>query len=283
MNDRGRDDSGAQREFIKMHGLRNHFVIVDARQREFSPTEQDTVRICDPQTGVGADQLIIIEPSDRADAFMRILNTDGREAEACGNATRCVAWLLLEEQQSDAVTLQTRAGILACERAGELSVRCEMGPVSGDWQRIPLSRECDTLQLPVQSGPLQGAIACNVGNPHAVFFVDDLDAIDVAAFAPAIQTDALFPQQVNVGVAEMQDARRMRLAVYERGAGLTMACGSGACAAVYAARASGRTDATEMTVALPGGEVQIAIDERGIAIMTGPVAFCFSGVLPVNP
>ncbi len=280
MTDRQPNNASRSRAFIKMHGLRNHFVIVDARTEPFAPSTDEVVRICDPQIGVGADQLIIIEPSDHADAFMRILNTDGREAEACGNATRCVAWLLMEEQQVQELTLETLAGTLACARAGELRVRCTMGPVSSDWQRIPLSKACDTLHVPVANGLLRDAVACNVGNPHAVFFVPNLDAVNVAALAPAVQTDALFPQQVNVGVAEMQGADRMRLIVFERGAGLTMACGSGACAAVYAARARGLTDASEMTVVLPGGEVQIALDDQGVAVMTGPVAYCFTGVLP---
>ena len=267
------------RPFVKMHGLQNHFVIVDAREREFAPTTDEVVRICNPRVGVGADQLIIIEPSTDADAFMRILNTDGREAEACGNATRCVAWLLLEEETAREVVIETRAGLLPCARAGEFQVRCGMGPVTRDWQRIPLSKACDTLHLPVANGPLADAVGCNVGNPHAVFFVDSLDAVDIAGLAPAIQADPLFPEQVNVGVAELTGSNTMRLAVYERGAGLTMACGSGACAAVFAARERGLIDAAEVTVTLPGGDVRIAMDERAVATMTGPVARCFSGTL----
>lgn len=272
-------NTGLQRPFIKMHGLRNHFVIVDARAQAFAPTIDEIVRICDPQVGVGADQLIIIEPSKNADAFMRILNTDGRAAEACGNATRCVAWLLLTESKGAAVALETVAGVLACERAGEKQVRCEMGRVSRDWQRIPLSRECDTLHLPVACGPLQDAVGCSVGNPHAVFFVESLDSIDIAELAPSVQNDPLFPQQVNVGVAELIDNETLRLQVYERGAGLTMACGSGACAAVFAMRARGLSNAREITVQLPGGNVEIAIKDGDIAVMTGPVDYAFSGVL----
>ncbi len=271
--------SASRRPFVKMHGLRNHFVIVDARSEPFVPAVDDIVRICDQQVGVGADQLIIIKASAKATAFMRILNTDGREAEACGNATRCVAWLLLEEQQTDAVAIETVAGMLRCERAGLQRVRCEMGAVSRAWQEIPLARDCDTLHLPLASGPLRDPVACSVGNPHAVFFVESLDAIDVASHAPAIQTDPLFPQQVNVGVAEIIDSRRLRLKVYERGAGLTMACGSGACAAVFAARELGLTTAREMTVVLTGGEVMIEIRKDNVAIMTGPVAFSFRGEL----
>lgn len=273
-------NSGAgSRPFVKMHGLRNHFVIIDARKESFTPTVEDTVRICDAQVGVGADQLILIEQSDNADAFMRILNTDGREAEACGNATRCVAWLLMEESKTDSVVIQTVAGLLACDRAGDLQVRCNMGVISSAWQQIPLSRACDTLHLPIAYGALQDPTGCSVGNPHAVFFVDAIDAVDIETLAPAIQNDPLFPQQVNVGVAELIDPNNLRLAVYERGAGQTMACGSGACAAVFAARARGLTTASQMRVSLPGGEVDIAIDSDASATMTGPVAYSFTGTI----
>ena len=272
-------DNAASRPFITMPGLRHHFVIVHPRADPFAPSIAETVRICDPQVGVGADQLIVIGPSDKAAAFMRILNTDGREAEACGNATRCVAWLLMQETSADSVAIETVAGVLSCTRAGELRVRCGMGRISSDWRALPLSRACDTLHLPVSCGALRNPVGCSVGNPHAVFFVDALDAVDVAALAPAIQNDPLFPQQVNVGVAELVTRDVLRLVVYERGAGLTMACGSGACAAVFAARARGLTDAREIRVCLPGGEVIIALDDEANATMTGPVAHSFRGVL----
>lgn len=270
------------RAFVKMHGLRNHFVIVDARSAPFVPDTADVVRICDVQVGVGADQLIVIEPArnDEANAVMRIFNTDGREAEACGNATRCVAWLLFEEQHTERVTIETVAGLLRCERIGERRVRCEMGEVSMDWQRIPLTSEHDTLHLPIDSGPLADAAAVNVGNPHAVFFVADLDAVDLRRHAPAVQRHALFPQLANVGAAQIIDAGRMRLAVFERGAGLTTACGSGACAAVFAARARGLTEQRRMDVELPGGMVEIEIRGDNVALMTGPVDHCFNGRLP---
>lgn len=270
------------RPFVKMHGLRNHFVIVDARDEPYRPAAEEIARLCDVQVGIGADQLIVIEPSASADAFMRIWNTDGREAEACGNATRCVAWRLLEERGGDVVVIETLAGPLNCERAGPERVRCGMGRVSRDWQRVPLAEKRDTLAVDVGSDTLGTAVACNVGNPHAVFFVDELDAVDVAALAPAIQRLPLFPEQVNVGVAQLVHEGRLRLVVYERGAGLTMACGSGACAAVYAARALGLTTRDAMTVALPGGELQIELGPDDTASMTGPVAYCFEGTLPAG-
>jgi diaminopimelate epimerase len=267
------------RPFVKMHGLRNHFVIVDVRESPWTPTRDEIVRICDVQAGVGADQLILIEPAQAAAAFMRILNTDGREAEACGNATRCVAWLLLEESASDSVDLETRVGVLRCERAGPQRVRCEMGRLSMAWQDIPLASEQDTLHLAVGVGALQDAVAVNVGNPHAVFFVDDLDAVNMRLLAPLIQNDPVFPEKANIGAAEVLGPDRLRLVVYERGAGLTMACGSGACAAVFAAKARKLIDNNAVTVQLPGGEVEIEITADNQAIMTGPVEYSFTGTL----
>lgn len=273
----GNDPTG--RFFLKMHGLHNHFVIVDARQEAFRPDDEEVIRICDPQSGVGADQLIVIEPPGNtgANAFMRILNVDGREVEACGNATRCVAWLLLEELGQDAVVIETLAGPLACARAGHLQVSCAMGYVSMEWRDIPLAEERDTCHLDLSFGPLSDGIALAIGNPHVVFFVDNVDAVDIASYAPQIQNRPLFPNQVNVGVAEMTSDDSMRLVVYERGVGLTTACGSGACVAAYAALARGMTDKRKITVEMPAGSVGIEITDDGSAIMTGPVAHCFSG------
>jgi diaminopimelate epimerase len=275
----GKGPSG--RFFVKMHGLRNHFVITDAREEPYHPGDQEVVRICDPQTGVGCDQLIIIEQArdSGADVFMRILNVDAREVEACGNATRCVAWLLFEELGRDAVVIETLAGPLACERAGPMEVSCAMGQVSMEWRDIPLAEERDTCHLDLSFGPLSDPVALAIGNPHVVFFVNDLDAVDVEAIAPKIQAHPLFPKQVNVGVAQMMSEDNMRLKVYERGAGLTTACGSGACVAAYAALARGLTDSRTMTIEMPAGAVGIEIREDGTAVMTGPVAFCFSGYL----
>ena len=275
----GKRPSG--RFFVKMHGLRNHFVITDAREEPYRPDDQEIVRICDPQTGVGGDQLIIIEQARNtgADVFMRILNVDGREVEACGNATRCVAWLLMEEQKSDEVMVETLAGLLACKRAGPMQVSCAMGRVTMEWQDIPLAEERDTCHLDLSFGPLSDGVALAIGNPHVVFFVDDLEAVDIGAIAPQIQVLPLFPNQANVGVAQMTSADSMRLKVFERGAGFTTACGSGACVAAYAALARGLTDRRKMTIEMPAGAVGIEITDTAMAIMSGPVAYCFSGYL----
>jgi len=269
------------RPFVKMHGLLNHFVITDGRENPYQPSAREIVDVCDPRTGVGADQLIIVEPpqQDGADAFMRILNVDGREVEACGNATRCVAWLLMEEGERDEIVLETLAGLIPCRRTGPLEVSCVMGRVTMDWRRIPLAEERDTCHLDIRSGPLTDAVALNIGNPHVVFFVENVDTIDLAEWAPTIQKLALFPDEVNVGIAELVAEDYLRSRVYERGAGLTMACGTGACVAAYAALARGLTDCRSMTVSLRAGDVRIDIDKSGRATMTGPVAFCFSGYL----
>ncbi len=271
----------AERPFVKMHGLENHFVIVDGRRELFRPGTDEIVRICDLNTGVGADQLVIIEApgADGVDAFMRLYNVDGREVEACGNATRCVAWLLMEESSTDAATIETLGGRLDCRRAGDRRVSCDMGRISTAWRDVPLSRREDTLHLDLEAGPLEDPVALSVGNPHVVFFVDDVVAIDLASLAPPIQENALFPNQVNVGIAELVGAERLRVRVYERGAGLTSACGSGACAAAYAARARGLTASSRFTVSMPAGDVGIELTADDHAIMTGPVAYCFRGYL----
>ena len=265
------------RAFIKMHGLMNHFVIVDARTESFSPTVSEIERICNPAVGIGADELIVMEPSDRADIFMRIYNADGREVEACGNATRCVAWLLFEEGGVEDSSIETLAGLLECQRAGEQMVRATMGRVSRDWQSIPLSEERDTLHLGIANGRLSDPVAVVVGNPHAVFFVDDLDAVDMLADAPRLQNDKLFPNAANIEAVEVIGPERLRMKVYERGAGLTMACGSGACAAAFAAKARGLVVGNRIDVELPGGTVQIDVSDDDRVVMTGPIAFCFRG------
>jgi len=264
-----------------MHGLRNHFVIVDARSEPYRPCVDKIVRICDPQVGVGADQLIVLEPavSPGADVFMRLYNVDGREVGACGNATRCVAWLLLEEQAADRVGVETLAGVLDCRRAGDLQVSCDMGAIRSDWQSIPLAEPREPGRIDLAG--LEGGFALNVGNPQLVFFAAGIDDRQLATIAKQIQEDPLFPDSVNVGIAEAIAGDRLRLRVYERGAGLTMACGTGACAAVYAARQLGILDARCVTVSLPGGDVLIELatgsDAATHAIMTGPAAFSFRG------
>ena len=266
-------------DFIKMQGLRNHFVIVDARAAPYRPPPAEIIWVCDPQVGVGADELVVLEPSNLPDvvAFMRIYNIDGTEVQACGNATRCVAWLLLEEARVDDVLLETHVGPLRAYRRGDHLVQVEMGELTQDWQAMPLSGPQDVMALPVGNGVLQAPVGLAIGNPHAVFFADNLEAIDLPDLAPRIMADPLFTDGVNVGVVEMLCASSLRLSVYERPGVLTTACGSGACAAVQAARLTKRTDRTEMQVRMQAGAVTIRIRPDNVAEMTGPVAHCFHG------
>jgi len=278
----GETPASAERFFVKMHGLRNHFVIFDRRRDRRAFRRADIVRICDPQAGVGGDQLLTVEPPSSegvaagAAAGMRIFNIDGREVSACGNATRCVAHLLMEETGADTLLLETKGGMLKCRRAGAMDISVELGPIGWNWRDFPLSHEVDMRDLPVASGPLRHGMGLWIGNPHAVFFVDDLSAVDMARDAAPIHDDPLFPQGVNVGVAELLDASTIRLAVWERPGIATQACGTGACVAAFAARARGLTDSDRFTVHLPAGDLRIGI--RGtMATMSGPVAYCCRG------
>ncbi len=271
---------GDGRPFVKMHGLRNHFVIVDARDAPYAPQAVEIAHICDVQVGVGGDQLLVIERSARADAYLRILNINGREVGACGNASRCAAWLLMEEAGTDTLALETGAGVLHCARAGTMEVSVQMGRIVHDWQAIPLARAVDTLDLPLAHGPLAHGVASWIGNPHVTFFVEGLPSLDVAALAHPVLSDPLFPEQVNVGLAEVLGPALIRLQVYERPGMVTAACGTGACVAVRAAQLRGLVGPGTVRVEMGAGVVQIEIDEEGGAVMTGPVAYSFWGHLP---
>ena len=271
---------------MKMHGLRNDFVIVDARDLPYNPTPEEIIRICDRREGVGGDELLVIEKpagereSTEVYAFVKIFNPDGREVEACGNATRCAGWLFLEESGRDEVVIETLGGLLDCRKAGEKMVAVEMGRLRTDWQEIPLSHEMDTLHLEIGIGPLQDPVGMNIGNPHAVFFVDNLDEIDLQIYGPHLQKNPLFPEEANIGAAELIDSKTMKLSVWERPGALTTACGTGACVAVGAAHRRGLTVEKRMTVGMPAGSVEIELREDNTVIMTGPVEVCYTGFLP---
>jgi diaminopimelate epimerase len=274
------------RPFIKMHGLRNDFIIVDGRNQPYMPSVEEIVRICDRREGVGADELLIIEPSragsEDAAAFVRIFNPDGREVESCGNASRCVGWLLLQESNRDEVMIDTLGGLLGCRRAGDKLVAVEMGKLRTGWRDIPLVREMDTLHLGIGAGPLNDPVGMNIGNPHAVFFVDDLDSVDLTIWGPQLQKHPLFPQEANIGAAQLIDPKTLKLSVWERPGALTTACGTGACVAVAAAHRRGLADANRMTVIMPAGSVEIELKGDDCVVMTGPVETCFAGYLPVK-
>ena len=268
--------------FTKMHGLGNDFVVLDARGGGIDLDEAFARAISDRRLGIGCDQILVIEPpkgaNGEADIFMRILNADGGEAEACGNGTRCVAAKVMAETGAGELKIETRAGILAATNAGDGNFSVDMGPVNLDWQAIPLAGETDTLNLNIETGMLSGPVAVNVGNPHCVFFVDDVAKVPLEDLGPEIETRALFPERTNVGVAQILANGQIRLRVWERGVGITRACGSGACAAVVAANRRNLAE-RETVVVLDGGTLAIQWREDNHIIMTGPVATSFSGVV----
>jgi len=268
------------RPFLKMNGAGNDFVVVEARSLPFAPEPALIRAIADRDGPSGCDQLIAIEPSAKADAFMRIWNADGGQVDACGNATRCVGWLLLEQNQADSATIETNAGLIGVERAGTLKVRLDMGAPKLRWDQIPLAEPVETQSLDIQAEPdlaMPGAVS--MGNPHMVFFVADVEALPVEQIGPALERHPLYPERANVGFAEIKAKDRMRLRVWERGAGLTKACGTGACAAVVAAARRGLTG-RKVAVEMDGGELLIEWREAdNHVLMTGPVAFEFSGTL----
>ncbi|MER9859010.1 MULTISPECIES: diaminopimelate epimerase [unclassified Mesorhizobium] len=270
----------AERPFVKMHGLRNHFVIFDRRIDRRAFRRADIVRICDPRIGVGGDQVLTIEPPSLAGAAaaMRIFNIDGREVSACGNATRCVAHLLMEETGANTLAFETKGGLLKCRRTGAMEVSVALGPIGWNWRDFPLSHEVDMADLPVESGSLRHGMGLWIGNPHAVFFVDSLADINLARDAAPIHDSPLFPEGVNVGVAELVDASTIRLAVWERPGIATQACGTGACVAAFAARRKGLTTSERFTVHLPAGPLSVEIHDT-MAVMSGPVAYCCRGVV----
>jgi diaminopimelate epimerase len=266
--------------FTKMHGLGNDFVVLDARRQRLEIGERQARAIADRRTGVGCDQLIIVEPpvNGFADAFMRIRNADGGEVAACGNASRCVATMIMGEKKERHAIIETAAGLLDAEAGENGMVSVDMGRIRFDWRDIPLSKAVDTLHLDVEAGPLRDAAAVNIGNPHAVFFVDDAEAVPLDIFGPVIERHALFPEFTNVEAAQVLARDRIRLRVWERGVGITRACGTGACATLAAAARRGLTDRTA-DIVLDGGVLRIEWLKDDHILMTGPVAVSFSGVL----
>ncbi len=269
----------------KMNGLGNAFAVFDARRRgALSLTQRQVRALASPTQGIGCDQVIAIEPSIRGDAFMRIWNADGHEVSACGNAARCVAWLLMEERQSGRMKLETRAGVLEAERRTALEVCVDMGSPLLRWEEIPLASRHDTTRIEMRFGDIHDPLlmdpgAVNMGNPHAVFFVDDVASTPITRLGPLVENHPLFPQRVNVGFAQILGRDRLHLRVWERGAGLTRACGTGACAAVVAAHRRQLLDRSAV-VTLDGGDLTIewrASDDH--VLMTGPVELEYAAAL----
>jgi diaminopimelate epimerase len=271
--------------FLKMHGLGNDFVILDGRTRALDLPLERRRGIAHRQLGIGCDQLIVLEPpTDRdADIFMRIYNPDGSEAGACGNATRCVASLVMDERKAEQVTVQTISGLLDSQKVGVGTnglpvISVDMGLARLDWREIPVAEACDTNHLPVGLGPLQDPVGTNVGNPHATFFVDNLAAIPLDELGPKLEHDRFFPERANIGVAQMIGENRVRLRVWERGTGLTLACGSGACAAGVAAARRGLAG-RKVEVMVEHGTLTIEWLRDDHVIMTGGISLSYKGEL----
>lgn len=266
-----------------MNGLGNDFAIFDGRETALRFPAEVTAALADRESGIGFDQLIVLEPSDNSDVFMRILNADGSEVDACGNATRCVARLVAGEVNRHGVTIETNAGQLVAQIFGDDRVTVDMGVPRFDWQSIPLSEEFrDTRMIELQVGPIDAPVlhspsVVNVGNPHCIFWVKDLAAHDLARFGPMLENHPLFPERANISLAEVTDKSSLKLNVWERGAGLTKACGTAACAAAVAAARKGLTG-RNVSVSLPGGDLQIHWREADDHIlMTGPIEVEYKG------
>jgi len=268
------------KDFIKMHGAGNDFVVLDLRRGGEAPTAAQAVAIADRHRGIGCDQIILIGPAPTgvADLGLTFLNSDGSASGACGNGTRCVADLLMKERGADHLALETAAGILDCARGRDGRVTVDMGLARTEWRDIPLAEARDTLHLGIGEGPVKDPVGVSMGNPHAVFFVPDVAKIPIETIGPKLEHHKLFPERANIGFAEVRAPDRIRLRVWERGAGLTLACGSGACAALVAAVRRGLAQ-RKATLGLDGGALDVEWLENGHVLMSGPTAIAFRGTL----
>ncbi|WP_127902123.1 diaminopimelate epimerase [Solirhodobacter olei] len=260
--------------FVKMHGAGNDFVVIDRRSPAAPEVTPALARVVgDRHRGVGYDQLVTITTDPEADARLTFWNADGTQAGACGNATRCVAQMLMAETGKPRLTLRTARGLLSAEETAEGLIRVNMGQPQLDWAEIPLAQAADTLHLPMPGDPA----AVGMGNPHCIFFVEDAGAVDLAARGPGLEHDPLFPERTNVEFASLLGPDRLRLRVWERGTGITLACGSGTCATAVAAARRGLTG-RKVTVEVDGGTLLVDWAEDGVWL-TGPTARVFSGLL----
>jgi diaminopimelate epimerase len=265
--------------FYKMHGLGNDFVVFDARDRGLALDEASARAIADRRRGVGCDQVIVIEaPKNCGDAFMRIFNADGDEVEACGNAARCVARLLMEEKDEATIRIDTRGGLLACRASAKGCVTVDMGSPKFGWQDVPLAREVETAAFPLMVNGVEFiASAVSMGNPHCVIFTGDAGQVPLSDLGPLIECHELFPARTNVEFASVISPGRLRMRVWERGAGITEACGTGTCATVVAAHRRGLSPRIA-DVILDGGLLNIewrSGDDH--VLMTGPTSLAYKG------
>ncbi|MGB9151975.1 MAG: diaminopimelate epimerase [Alphaproteobacteria bacterium] len=266
--------------FLKMHGLGNDFVVIDGRENGFSPSEQFLRAVANRRRGIGCDQIIILRKPDspQADVYMGIYNPDGGQVGACGNATRCIARLMFAELGRTKCVVQTISGLLPAWEESSGLIAVDFGEPRLAWNEIPLAREADTLHVPVASGGLFDPCCVSMGNPHAVFFVADADAVALGEVGPHLEHDPVFPERCNIEIANVIAQDRIRMRVWERGAGITEACGSGACATLVAAVRRGLT-ARRATIVLDGGELVVEWRDDNHVVMIGEASFSYSGTL----
>jgi diaminopimelate epimerase len=273
-----RAEKALELPFRKMHGIGNDFVVLDTRARPLELTTKAARSLADRRWGVGCDEILIIErPRNGGDAFMGVRNADGSVAEQCGNGVRCVADVLMNELGKTQLTIETLGGPVHATRAAGGLVAIDMGVAKTEWRDIPLAEARDTLHLGIAEGPLRDPVGVSMGNPHAVFFVPDAEGIDLKTVGPRLEHHALFPERANIEVVQVLSPTHLRMRVWERGSGITQACGTGACASLVAAVRRGLS-ARQAKVTLDGGDLAIEWRADGHVIMTGPVAYSFEGV-----
>jgi len=265
--------------FIKMHGLGNDFVIIDRRKKKIKITKKIISKLSDRKTGAGCDQLITIEKrkSPNHDASIKIFNPSGDEAEACGNGTRCVAKILFKEKKRKEIKLHSKAGILSAKKINKKIISVNLGKISHYWKDIPISKKIDTLNMPIKLKKFSLGIAVNIGNPHIVFIGKNIENFELEKFGPLIEKNKFFPKKTNVEIIEIINRKLIKMRVWERGVGITQACGSGASAAVYACILKKLTENT-VQVKVKKGSLKVKI-EKNQAILSGPAQISYNGYL----
>ena len=268
-------------DFIKMHGLGNDFVIIDERNTKVSLSHAEIVSVANRHTGIGCDQLITINKDNISDILIRFFNSNGEEISACGNGSRCVARLLMEEDNTSAITIKTHAGLLDCKKISKNIISVNLGTPKLSWNEIPLDKEYDTNSIifNINNFSISNPKFVNVGNPHAIFFVDNLDNFDIEDFGPLIENDKMFPEKCNVTIAQVISLRHIKINVWERGAGKTLACGTAACATAVAAYIN-KLSSNKIVVSLPGGNLDIEYNSN--IIMSGATEISFKSSFEIS-
>ena len=268
--------------FIKMHGLGNDFVIIDKRFNDIDITRALISKLSNRNTGIGCDQVIIIESNNdkNIQAQIEIFNPSGDKAEACGNGTRCVAKILFDEYQKNEINILSDTGIINAKREGSKNISVKLGRLSTNWEKIPLSNDMNSLNIPINISGFSKGVAVNIGNPHCVFFGKNIDNVNLNEVGPIIENHKYFPNKTNVELIEIINKRKVKMRVWERGVGITLACGSGACAAVYAGQIKNMLE-NNVEVELPKGSLFINIENNN-ATMTGPVELSFHGIIEIE-